>query len=68
MDGTFEIGATTQKVTYGQPFTLEKPTREFHTFEYWVDENGQKFTDGVYNLTEDITLKGVWKPAWSGIG
>ena len=68
MDGTFKISKTEQKVTYGQPFTLEIPSSEFCSFLYWVDENGQKFESGTYNLAKDITLTSVWEEEWSGIG
>lgn len=49
-----------QTVTYGQAFTLlEKPTYTVDGVEYvltaWL-YNGQEFTDGTWEFTQDITL------------
>lgn len=62
------IGATTQSVAYDSRFTLEMPVRDCYEFNGWIDENGNPFTDGVYQTAKDVTLKAVWVEDnnWSG--
>ena len=46
-------------VEFGENFTLLEPTREGYTFNGWY--NGDtKFEDGVWNITDNVTLTARW--------
>ena len=58
-----ELGAASQDVTYGQPYTLAKPTCKGYTFVKWVIKGTtEAFEDGVYDRTSNVTLTAVWIP------
>lgn len=50
-----------QKVTFGERFTLEQPTRDCYVFAGWVDAEGNAFAaSDSYGIAGDVTLKAVW--------
>lgn len=50
----------TLQVTYDQNYTLDSPSYGGHTFKGWFDENGTKYSGGVYKIDSNITLKALW--------
>ena len=62
------ISSISQKVTFGSFFVLEEPLRPCYEFKGWVDEQGNGFSDGKYNLDKSVTLKALWEEDdnWSG--
>ncbi len=37
---------------------LKKPVRDFYSFNYWVDDNGNRVDNGFFD--KDITLSAIW--------
>ena len=52
-----------QKVTYGERIVLPKPTRATTTanwnFKGWY-YNGERITDGIWLIDNDVTLTAKW--------
>lgn len=55
-----EIANLSQKVSFGDNFTLEQPTRDCYIFIGWVDVNGNTVVSGQYSVADNMTLKAVW--------
>ena len=49
-----------QEVEYDADFTLPTPTRPGYVFSGWLDADGNEFTEGTWDGTEDITLTASW--------
>lgn len=58
-----EIDMYSQKVTYGERIVLPKPTRATTTvnwnFKGWY-YNGERITDGIWLIDNDVTLTAKW--------
>lgn len=66
LDGGATMQSTTQTVIYGESFALYVPTMEGYTFKYWVivepnTKAGERVTDGVYDIADDLTLQAEWE-------
>lgn len=50
------------EVKYNQEFVLPTPINALGVkiFVHWIDESGQKVSNGTYNKAGDMTLKAVW--------
>ncbi len=63
-----ELSIESQKVTFGSYVTLCEPSRDCYEFMGWIDEEGNSFTDGLFKINRNVTLKAVWVEDnnWSG--
>ncbi len=56
-----ETEPVAQEKDYGSAVTVEAPTREGYTFQYWKDDDGKKVSFPFAMPDNDVTLTAVWK-------
>ena len=62
LNGAGSMSETTMSVTYGEEYTLPRPTDgRLSEFQYWKDEDGERVdSTGTWSIDSDVTLSAYW--------
>ena len=62
LDGEGSMKETTMSVTYGEEYTLPRPSDgRLSEFQYWKDEDGERVdATGTWAIASDVTLTAFW--------